>query len=492
MNTVRVSDVDEAVALAEQWKTSGSHDWFRGQRENWPVVASLARKSETELDAVYDEMARFEQWVNHTPGLEALAADTDAKIAIAQHYGLPTNFIDFSTEPKVAGFFAADTAHHSDTLACLICLNTEDLANFWTNMPSKYPPPEFIRLRVADLWRLEAQYGSFLFCPYASIEQIYNFDRILFPNTKPYSGISRAHIYPDRKSNLEILLDQYFMNEQLIKAEQYVRRDNATTIYVRMPTEGFDPDVFPQGLPNHSSWSDATLAEWLKPPQENFFNVLTDQVCKLRVNPDHDLLALAADIAGQITRDLTPFSAYRTRLINWTLEVSTNSLPPDFASEMSTRIARLWDGLRYLPHSDEDIAAGIGMCVAYAVALRGDFRNINAAYWEQAANRIFPDPMEVEFGVDDGSYSRGFVSEKKLLAAVRNDLGEFLAPQYRDQILGNPYGTIQTSWNPRCTFVFSALAPVFAREVAPFQVLMRSATSAIFYSPARLRSLGLP
>jgi hypothetical protein len=49
---------------------------------------------------------------------------------------------------------------------------------------------------------------------------------------------------------------------------------------------------------------------------------------------------------------------------------------------------------------------------------------------------------------------------------------------------------LQTSSDPRRTFDFEILAPIFAREIAPFQVLARS--DAIFYSPARLDGLGLP
>jgi hypothetical protein len=63
-------------------------------------------------------------------------------------------------------------------------------------------------MTVPDLWRLEAQHGCFLFCPYDNVERLYDFDRIFFPNTHPLRGVRREDVYPERKSHLEVLLDQ--------------------------------------------------------------------------------------------------------------------------------------------------------------------------------------------------------------------------------------------------------------------------------------------
>jgi hypothetical protein len=49
---------------------------------------------------------------------------------------------------------------------------------------------------------------------------------------------------------------------------------------------------------------------------------------------------------------------------------------------------------------------------------------------------------------------------------------------------------LQTAWTPSLAFDFTRLAPLFAREIAPYQVLARQ--MAVFYSPARFDTLGLP
>jgi hypothetical protein len=182
----------------------------------------------------------------------------------------------------------------------------------------------------------------------------------------------------------------------------------------------------------------------------------------------------------------------RDKLVGWSIDLADGGdLDPGFPSRLSERLARLWDGLRRLPHSDKDIASGIGMCVAFAVALRGDFRNSDARHWRLAADRCLQDAIELRLGAGDGSFSRGFVAATSLMSAFREDIGTYVAPQWQDQILNNPGGILQTAWNLHRVFDFDRLAPIFAREVAPFQVLAPGG-GAVFYSPARLDSLGLP
>lgn len=491
MSITKVRDVEEAVELAQELKRSGSHDWFRGQTKNWPVKSSLVRLDQSLNQAVLEKLGRFEYWVKSTAGLEHLASNPDAAIAVAQHYGLPTNFVDFTTEPAVAGFFASNLQQGSDESGCIICLSTGDVKDFWKHLPPKYKPPEFLELSVPDLWRLEAQHGCFLFCPYDNFESIYDFDRILFPNNKALSGISLDDIYPQRKSHLEILLDQYFMNERMIESERTMDRSKVNTVFLEAPEGGSDPDVFPHGLPEHPSWSSLTLNPWLNLAGESFFDSRTALQFELLVDVNKSPSHIASSTQSQIFHDLMTVSGVRNKLIRWQIRLSDNrSLPPSFSPFLTERLARLWDGLRRLPHSDEDISSGLGMCIAFGVALRGDFGNSDKRHWDTAAEACLKESIEVEFGAADGSYSRGYASPSKLLSAVRSDIGSFISPEWQNQVRESIFATLQTSWKPQRTFDFHKLAPIFATEIAPFQVLARS--DAVFYSPARLESLGLP
>jgi hypothetical protein len=110
----KVHDVQEAIELAQQFKSAGRYDWFRGQVEDWPPHSSAYRRwlygGQEVLAKVAWRQQQFLDWAANTEGLEALVADEDSLYAVMQHYGIPTDYIDFTTDASIAGFFAADTA----------------------------------------------------------------------------------------------------------------------------------------------------------------------------------------------------------------------------------------------------------------------------------------------------------------------------------------------------------------------------------------------
>jgi hypothetical protein len=493
MYPINVGSVEDAIQAAKQLIRPDRTFWFRGQAKNWPVKSSLVRVKPQDQHFIMEKLARFQEWVKHTSGLESLAANVDATVAVAQHYGLPTNFIDFTTKPEIAGFFASEKAGSRTTedLACIICLDVHDLEEFWQPLTERYPSPEFLEIAVPDLWRLEAQHGCFLFCPYDNIELMYDFDRILFPNTHSLSGVTSGEIYPKRKSNLEILLDQYFMNELMIDAERIPKPEGVTSLVLESPAEGYDPDVFPDGLPEHLSWSKEAIRPWLELRAEPLNQVLTSLNFQIIVPNLQDMSLLAREVSVQLQNDLFGLDGIRSKLLGWHIQISPDlGLPLDFESCLVTRLERLWDGLRRLPYSDKDLCCSLGQCIAFGIALGGDFRNRDNQHWERAALKCLAEPIELEFGADDGSYSRGYVSKASLADAIRPDILSHVADQWKGQLDKNVCGILQTAWTPQRTFDFRLLTALFALEIAPYQVLARN--TATFYSPARLVSLGLP
>lgn len=107
----RVDDVHEAIAMATDFKRSGTYDWFRGQLKPWPPHSTALRVKLRDNDdwqeVLQKPLLRFLRWLSITPGMESLVGDENAILAVAQHYGLPTDFIDFTTDPAVAGFLPA-------------------------------------------------------------------------------------------------------------------------------------------------------------------------------------------------------------------------------------------------------------------------------------------------------------------------------------------------------------------------------------------------
>jgi len=488
MYTYRADDVQAAVRLAWQFKCERRYDWFRGQTHNWRLVPSLHRPG-VPRDEALAMLARFEAWAGQTNGLESLAADATALLAVAQHYGLPTPFIDFTTDPDAAGFFACDGLERPTESSCIICLDTADLTDFWQAMPSKYPPPTCVQMDVSNLWRLEVQKGTFLLCPYDDIERLYGFDRIFFPCTSGSDHAARKRMYPREKSRLEILLDQYLMNEQLIKGTRTMDEVLSNVQQVTLASAPMvDPDLVLGGdLPSVPSWIAADLSAWHHNDRERHDDLGKDVTWELNFGASPDTLDCARSVAEDVYAWIKGQTMCRRALVNWTFSaLAKPQIGPDVA--LADALRWLWDGLRSLPYSDEDLALAIGNCVGLHVE-----RTKRESLYDLGPpmHSLFGASIEVELDGGDGSYSRAFVPRWVFLEAVRPDIAEFLAPACRDEVIHNPRGLLQAIGAPDLLFEFEAFALMAARFFAPTQVLVREGRAA-FFSPARIVRIGLP
>jgi hypothetical protein len=128
----RASSVWEAIQMAKSFKKDGRYDWFRGQIKAWPPTSTLHRiesaGEQRRIMFAHSRIQRFENWCNATSGLENIASEPDAPFAIAQHYGIATHLIDFTTDPGIAGFFACDSKQppESGSESCIYCLDSSE------------------------------------------------------------------------------------------------------------------------------------------------------------------------------------------------------------------------------------------------------------------------------------------------------------------------------------------------------------------------------
>src|SRR6266487_2857229 len=141
MAVYEVANIEEAVDLANKLKDDGSYNWFRGQVRDRPPVSSLYRvqaSGDSEKIEKSDRRVKlFFDWVGNIPELRYLQTPEHVHdfFAIMQHYGIPTHYIDFTTDPGVAGFFAADAKNPpTEGKSCIYCLNTDDLMSLWDKL----------------------------------------------------------------------------------------------------------------------------------------------------------------------------------------------------------------------------------------------------------------------------------------------------------------------------------------------------------------------
>lgn len=494
------ANLKDALVIAQQMRSTGRATWFRGQTRNWPLLSSFVRRTSTEQLASKERFAYFWDWLHRLPALASLAADEDAAQAVAQHYGLATNFVDFSTEPKVAAFFATHSPpppHEGEDRSCIICLNYEELNELWNSVRRVRPEmPELraIKVDIPGLWRIQAQRGVFLEYPFdTSFERrVFDFDRIVFPTERDPAVVKglipEEDIYPAQKSDLEILLDQFFMLERMDEGSRLADELSMfTKIQWEAPSDGIEHECFgPGGLPVHESWQPNRMAEWLSPEEERWSARSGAPKATIRYPSIGESPTKIQVMKDQISAAFAEHAELRRGPVSWILLDAS-------AAPLTRWIELAWDGLRRWPYSSTDIAQALATVVEYGMLIDGQLTaRQDAELARQLAERCFGPAIEIEIGMEDGSYTRGFVNSDLLWQAVRKDFGDLLTNDWRPQISGVLH-VLQIASNPKRVFVFDRLQTLFCTQVVPTQVVLRDEMSgkARLYSLARATSLGL-
>lgn len=171
----KLSEVKETIDVVTKYATDhGGRVFWRGQANHtWGLLSSLVRKlvGATDIDdgilqRVEDALlSESSAWIDELKA--GTYAEPLAKLAYLQHHGVPTRLLDFTEDPWMAIFFAAERHDHVDGRAfALIVPNVAVLAETPTGSPWKsYGQDE---IKVYDpashgiiFPRLKAQHGVF-------------------------------------------------------------------------------------------------------------------------------------------------------------------------------------------------------------------------------------------------------------------------------------------------------------------------------------------
>jgi hypothetical protein len=538
---LRVDDVHLAIRYAEQCRREGEFDWFRGQTQRWPLVPSLARRAPAEQDLVDQRLHRFWSWCDATLGVAEMLPTDASRMAVAQHYGIPTSLIDFSTEPRLAGFFASHVEGpppDESAESCIYCFNSTRAREAIDQLARKalddgFPPdeivlPALIQIDVDNLWRLQAQLGVFLYVPWSAaflaegaLEHLLDLTCLVFPYTGPVANPPVAMVYPERKSALEVLLDEFFARDGLRDLHEHLRTEGVTVFdteaaatwfreNIDQATVGFRPelvavleldrsgrgnDVFVDGTPPavHLSWTETDLASWTMPRVERFRDVVGDEHCTFVVGRSDNPERLDEGCIERMHEILTSGKLSRDRAVRWRVvhrngrEIRLGGRDDDDErtprSNVGEWIDLAWDGLRSLPYSDDELAMAIGRSVA-SLAWR--------AMAPRAADDLFdvlmPRKFALDLVTDTGGDPVAIVDESSLRATLRPDLREHLAEGWRH--LGDePAFLFIAAGNPAWLFDFDRWRRLFVSQIVPTQ-LHRAAyqdTDWVIYNPTLVR-----
>jgi hypothetical protein len=124
VNTCVVGTWEDARKKLLSVASEGQNVYFRGQANaKWPLISSIGRLvmtlakqhkwNRTDKEAFTTQLEerfldQFKGAYHRLPGAPILSDQNDELVAFAQHFSLPTPFLDWSRSPYIAAFFAFD------------------------------------------------------------------------------------------------------------------------------------------------------------------------------------------------------------------------------------------------------------------------------------------------------------------------------------------------------------------------------------------------
>ncbi|WP_081081757.1 FRG domain-containing protein [Burkholderia stagnalis] len=500
MRITTVANVEEAIELASNLKREGKYNWFRGQvRADWLPTSSAERRLQggATTSEFNKDLDRFLDWARLVPELAYLEdmANEHSLFAIRQHYGYPTTYIDFTTDPSVAGFFASDTSQPPEegTVSAIFCLNTKDLLDFYQRYAQfigadmKVEP---VSVDVNNLWRLQAQHGHFLRVNH-NWYNVYDMDRIEFPWTGLPAYPPRHQIYPTQKSHLEQLLDEFealeLRRKGLQNMENMFDELEAKGVKIRKERWIADPErynksAFYKAPVSLESWSKTKLSPWLMEYQEKFHAVV-GKIVHIRVRSESGAPPAHQQVRAAFLNALSRETDLRASAPVWKIDGLVGMQEID---RYLSAIQSAWNGMRNLPYKDEDIAEAMGALTQ--LFLIGKCNSMMGHIMDSAFKQWMPDAFEIEFGCDVlNTISRAHCSDYEILQCLDANWKRSCKEQ---EIFSTAAGALGACSKPDHMFEFDTFAKLFARQIIPAQLARERPL--VLFNPARLSFVGMP
>lgn len=452
-------DLTTAVALVADFKANGHYKYFRGQRyARWKVVSSLVRADAAGRAKAMRDFEAFYSFAREAPQLLPYLQDDVSLIATAQHHGLAlTNFIDFTESPEVAGWFASDGANSGENGAIYLVDPEAESAFSIAGSGLK-----FIHLDVPNLWRLQAQAGLFLEAQ-GAFDHIWPLDRIVFPHGSAHSAIQRRHIYPDRKSALELALDQYLLTQARRTSLGEVMRnfEAGRGIVLQLEPEEEHKEEVPLLAP----------PAWRAGPNERWAGM------------DVDAAPPSLARSGISQESMIALVNERRNCTNLV------KICDDDTGKLVRLVDLVWSGMRPHPYSSGHIARAIVATHTLYVGFEGvDMRN--GLEQRRIASELLGPSIEIELSTSGENAARAFVRLDSLLKCMKKEARAGGSPGDGD-IDVFIKAALKSHWNrPGQIFEGVPLVELFADEIIPWQVA--TGGDPIAFSAFHVLTLGRP
>lgn len=440
---VTVSNAAEALDLLRKLASQGPCV-FRGQTKPWPVVPPLLRQS-TDQDKARRRLEEFLSWCGPHPRMSLYAGDRDQLTGIAQHYGVATSFVDLTTVPEVAIFFATQPTA-SDNEPTIFVWQRADLLG----VPGVRP----IEPKIPNLWRLEGQGGLFVDVAADVQLDLLATHVVTFPSPSSDDNLLIRHedVYPSRKSPLETVLDDFFFREDI---ENVVSKFNPALVLRRRWQS--NAGAFRNREIQDSPLADSTLELWMSVESVvPYRDVATDRRFTLQCNV-RDLEATARCIKDGLAKPRPRYGIPVFVVCGF-----KDSRIDSWASRMMNYV---FDGVTSLPYS----AQSISTCMVNLLNLLPSIESISEDAVRTRFEGYFGSSTDVTFSASGAFPTGALVSTDRLRSCLNQNSINQLRPFYRRMIQHAPEKFLCLDLDPLHSMLFEPFQRLFIEEAIPSQ-----------------------
>ncbi len=449
-----VESVQIAVEKCWQLVQEGQADLFRGQTRDWPkLIPSIFRTSGEYRATALKELEYFKEWARSVPQMAVYRGEDASITAIAQHYGIPTAFLDLTTNPEIAALFAkTSAAGEASSEAVIYCFLEAGLTSL--------KEARLTRINVDNLWRLESQKGLFLqFLDETLADTLRDQAiRIYFP-VSSLAAEERTRLYPVRKSALECIIDQWIYRRQVEEVTENLEGIRYKFITHR---ETYPGSFRWRAMPKfEANWFEQEPA-WVFPPIESVSIVDDPEIITLPIvnftQPDLAREELVTAFQGPIRQ-----SRATGRLMCFVASLSPQK--SHLSGSVSTLINRCWDGVRVLPYQADEVTASMALTAMLLLARAEEVEGVDD--WPK---QFFGELKTIEVAPIGGHIEAGAVSRTDLKSAMSSRyLGMMTAYMQRkaEEDPEFPMLYVTDHW---MLFGFNAFKKLFVEQFIPTAV----------------------
>lgn len=451
---IQARSTDEAVQICKKLKESGRATFFRGQTKNWPsITPTLLRLRDTKRQQSIQKLRQFIEWAISVPQMAPYADSREALVAIAQHYGLPTTFLDLTTSPEIAAFFSKRSDTRSQQGQSVIyCLAEQDLSHI--------KGLQVVQLDVANLWRLQAQHGLFLeFQDEEAVPDLQSIAiRVHFP-TEQITEQEQTYLYPIRKSALENVLDQWFYRHEIDTMMNDLQGIPRRLVVKRYSYPGaFQWRTIPELPPQ---WV-GEQASWFLPKVEPSTVLQFSNFVSISPLASKNISAEAAHIRSIVEPPILD-SIRSGKLLTFSIKLDLTVYPLVAGAEKL--LNRVWDGVRTLPYTANELVTCISLVASLVISRALGHDEIDR--WHET---LWGETDLLEVAPVGGHIEAGFVSKKDLVNAFAKNSSNQLTSSFRRLADANPRDLMTFVVDPWILFNFDSFKRLFVEQFIPSAV----------------------